>query len=100
LQDALALLDREFLGCSGIPLIVMLDHVDADALGHGAPSSKARTDEEHKLFQLIQQRRSDQDVEPVVFSPPDIICALPSAAIARAFPSAQPDGNPIGLRGP
>lgn len=86
-KNALALVDSDFLAGCGKPLWVMFDNVRAARLRRG-PSEGGSRMEEDVARHLLRLRDDGHPLEVVAYEDPDIICGLPEAAVARAFPKA------------
>lgn len=90
--NVMAMIESEFLGRAHVPMRVVFDHTSADAFRRNEMPDRARTPEERKLVQFLHERRAGMDVEPIPYEEPDILCALPSSAVRRAYPDARFDG--------
>jgi energy-coupling factor transporter ATP-binding protein EcfA2 len=85
-----ALVYSEYLAHHRVPMRVMFDNTGASPLKGGLAIASG---EERKSARLLELARSEGvDLRMVSFAPPDIICALPEAAVRRAFPEARFEG--------
>lgn len=84
--------DSKFIGRVGIPLRVMFDAVRPGAIT-GEIEAADFSPEEKKLSTILEQfgyqRAEGHDIAPIPFDLPDIWCALPEAAVRRAFPDCR-----------
>lgn len=72
--NALSVAEGELFTRLGVPIRVILD----------------QGDRERKLARLVDQRSTPgADVQEIIYDEPDVVCALPEAAVRRAFPSAR-----------
>lgn len=79
----LALVQAEFIAAVGRPIAVMFDSVRQEVLSGVRPPESA---EERNILKLREFDPSDDRLEAIPFDPPDILCALPDAAVRRRVP--------------
>lgn len=93
-DNAEALIDSDYLGEAGVPLLVMFDSVRESAL-RDAPVEELSA-EEKKMRRLLEhtehQRAAGHDVRAIAYEDPDVLCALPVEAVRREYPHARIDG--------
>lgn len=78
----------EFFASLGRPVRVMLDDVRARAVETG-DTVALPTSEERVVDQLIRHRKRFPNLTVVPYADPDIICAMPMAAVRRAYPGYE-----------
>jgi hypothetical protein len=69
-----------------------LSVVEGELFSLGAPIRVIldQGDRERKLARLVDQRSTPgADVQEIIYDEPDVVCALPEAAVRRAFPNAR-----------
>jgi hypothetical protein len=81
-----AIVDSEFLGAAAIPVYVLFDNVRLPLVQQAAEARGLDRDEEKWAWQLLQQQRSGQQIAVLPYDEPDILCALPPAAVLRRVP--------------
>jgi hypothetical protein len=85
-----AFADTEVLARAGIPIFVLFDYVRLEMIDSEIVTDDM-TQEERELRAYLQRlRRLGIDATGVAYSDPDVFCALPVAAIRRAYPHVQP----------
>jgi AAA domain, putative AbiEii toxin, Type IV TA system len=102
-RNASRLIESDLLGSLGVPLCVMFDDVRDDVLESLLGGTEADVEtlnpEEAKVRSLLQALRHQQeaghDVSFVPFPLPDVIAALPMAAIQRAFPGTHAEWSQL-----
>lgn len=83
-DNAWALVESEFLGTIDVPQWLLLDNTRRDLL-----TRRPKNKEEEVLGHVLKHR---PDIRPAFYEEPDIICALPDAAVRRAYQLARFDG--------
>ena len=87
LHEALSLLELEFLARLDVPLVLLCDNAREELLRKGRLPD-IPTAEEQKVFLLLLSLRGAARLHVVSHGLPDIVCALPEAAVADAVRAA------------
>jgi len=86
-DELLALADAAVIPALGVPVVALLDEVRAVSVADIATLKPPLSKAERGLRDLSAALGADLSL--VRYEDPDIICALPEAAVHRAFPSAK-----------
>jgi len=87
LNEALSLLELEFLARLDVPLVLLCDNAREELLRRGRLPGTP-TAEEHKVFLLLLSLRGAARLHVVSHGLPDIVAALPEAAVEAAVRAA------------
>lgn len=86
-HNARAIAEGEFVARAGIELFVLFDNT-APLAGAPVGARSPETEALEEMLQLLEERGTPAHAVP--YEDPDIIAALPEAAVRRAFPEARP----------
>ena len=87
LHEALSLVELEFLSRLDVPLVLLCDNARRELLRKGR-LPEVPTPEEHKIFLLLLSLSGASRLHVVSHGLPDIVCALPDAAVASVVRAA------------